>query len=31
MNHPTERRIDIALAVLASASIAGIVWLAKAS
>jgi hypothetical protein len=27
----SERRIDIALAVLASASIAGIVWLAKAS
>jgi hypothetical protein len=27
----SERRIDIALAVLASASIAGIVWIAKAS
>jgi hypothetical protein len=25
-----ERRIDIALALLASASIAGIVWIAKA-
>jgi hypothetical protein len=27
----TERRIDIALAVLASASIAGIVWIARAA
>jgi hypothetical protein len=26
----SERRIDIALAVLASASIVGIVWIAKA-
>jgi hypothetical protein len=27
----TERRIDIALAVLASASIAGIVWISRAA